>query len=79
MAFQQQDQDVMIALLSEKQVNQSETDPHHPCEVMMQSGKEFEFKFFEEMPGYVADATRNLLAAMPQLITSFPWLGVAID
>ena len=45
----------------------------------MQNGKEFEFKFSAAMVGSVADATRNLLAPMPQSITSFHWRVVAKD
>jgi hypothetical protein len=45
----------------------------------MQNGKEFEFKFSAAMVGSVINATRNLLALMPQLITSLHWRGVAID
>lgn len=45
----------------------------------MQSGKEFEFKFFAVMVGSVADATRNLLDPMPQSITSLHWRVVAKD
>ena len=54
-----------------KQGNQSGKD-HTPLpEVMTQSGNESEFKFSAAMVGSVADATRNLLAPMPQSITSF--------
>jgi hypothetical protein len=49
----------MIALLSEKPVNQSEKDLPPPLEVTMQSGKELEFKSSAAMVGSVADAIRS--------------------
>jgi len=62
-----------------KQGNQSGKDPTPPPEVTMLNGKEFEFKFSAAMVGSVADATRNLLAPMPQSITSLHWRVVAKD
>jgi len=62
-----------------KQKNQSDKDPTPLPEVMTQSGNESEFKFSAAMVGSVADATRNLLAPMPQSTTSFHWRVEAKD
>ena len=70
-AFQHNDQDANLALLSTRRASHADLDCIRVLEVTIQNGKGLEFKSCGVMVGYVADATSGLLVPMPQWITSF--------